>query len=248
MDQRAGCADFSRMNRSLLFFLTSLLFACTTPSDDAEVDDTVLEGKEDGVARPRGVYSRDEATDGQLEELMLLPDHTYLRYAALGDWRERGTYTFSKSTTSTKRYIRFLDSDGELVDRAQYTMNGSVVRLRFDGAATTYPMFSVATGQAAWTTAVKTDWFDEAFEDWGAETFPRTGIRRADLPPSVQTVYDQVASSLGPNEIPLIYRFDLHGAKGFELDGGSPRVRLFDASGHQVAAGDGESLEDFAWH
>jgi hypothetical protein len=248
MDQPAGCADFSRMNRSLPFLLTSLLFAaCTTPSDDADVDDPVADGKADGVARPSGVYSRTEATDGQLEELMLMPDHTYLRYAAAGDWRERGTYTFSKSTTSTKRYIRFLDSDGQLIDRAQYTMTGSVVRLRPDGATAAYPMFSVATGEAAWTTAVKTDWFDEAFEDWGAETFPRTGIRRADLPASVQTVYDQVVNGLGPNEIPLIYRFDLHGAKGFELDGGTPHVRLFDASGHQVASGEGESPEDFQW-
>ena len=236
------------MNRSLPVLALSLLFAaCTTTPDDADVDDTVTDGKADGIARPAGVYSATSATGGQLEELMLMPDHTYLRYAALGDWRERGTYTFSKSTISTKRFIRFLDSDGNLIDRAQYTMNGSVVRLRPDGATAAYPMFSVATGEAAWTTAVKTDWFDEAFEDWGAETFPRTGIRRADLPASVQAVYDQVASALPPNEIPLIYRFDLHGAKGFELDGGTPRVRLFDASGHQVASGEGESLEDFQW-
>lgn len=249
MDQDAGCADSSRMNPSLPFLITSLLFtACTTSDDgDADLDDTVADGKADGIARPSGVYSRTEATDDQLEQLMLLPDHTFLRYFALGDWRERGTYSFSKSTTSTRRYIRFLDDAGELIDCAQYTMHGSVVRLRPDGATAAYPMFSVATREAAWTDAVKTDWFDEAFQDWGAEAFPRAGIRRSDLPASVRTVYDQVANDLAPNEFPLIYRFDLHGAKGFELDGGTPRVRLFDASGHQVAVGDGASLDDFEW-
>ena len=63
----------------------------------------------------------------------------------------------------------------------------------------------------------------------------------------MRTVYDQVADDLGANEFPLIYRFDLHGASGFELDGGTPRVRLFDAAGHEAASGNGESLEDFAW-
>ena len=236
------------MNRSIPLFALLTVTACTaTPPDlTDEVDDTASDGKADGIARPSGVYSRNEATDGQLEELMLLPDHTYLRYEALGDWRERGTYTFSKSTTTSKRYIRFLDSDGTLVDRYTYTMSGSVVRLQRDGA--TYPMFSTATGEAAWVTAVKTDWFDEAFEDWGAETFPRAGIFPADLPASVHTIYDQVAHTLGPNAIPRIYRFDLHGSRGYEMDGGTPAVRLFDATGHQVATGDGESLEEFEWH
>jgi hypothetical protein len=232
------------MIRSLSLF--ALIFAaCAAPADSTDVEDTG-DGKADGAARPAGVYSRTEASEGQLEELMLMPDHTFLRYEALGDWRERGTYMFTKSTTTTKRYIRFLDSDGTLIDRYTYSMKGSVLHLQRDGGD--YAMFSVATGEAAWVEAIKTDWFDEAFQDWGADAFPRTGIRRADLPASVQTTYDQVASTLGPNAFPLIYSFDLHGARGFEMDGGSPAVRLFDAAGHEVATGDGDSLEDFAWH
>jgi hypothetical protein len=127
-------------------------------------------------------------------------------------------------------------------------MNGSVVRLHLDSETGFYPMFSTATGAEAWTAAIKTDWFDEAFLDWGAEAFSRTPIRRADLPSTLRTAYDALAATLPPNTIPLIYRFDLHGRRGFEMVGGSPSVRLFDAQGHEVAAGDGESEFDFEWH
>jgi hypothetical protein len=231
------------MNRSLPLCIALLFTACAT-TDETDVD-TADDGKADGLARPSGVYSRREATDGQLFELVLLPDRTFQRYEASGDWRERGTYTFTKSTTTAKRYIRFLDEDGALIDRYTYTMSGSVVRLQRDGAV--YPMFSVATGDAAWVEAIKSDWFDEAFQDWGAELFPRTGIRRADLPAAAQATYDQVAAALPPNTNPVIYRFDLHGRQGFEMDGGSPAVRLFEGTGKQVASGDGDSLFDFAW-
>ena len=244
MDRAAVRADFLGMNRSLCFIALFVTACATTATDD--VDDAIDDGKDDGLARPAGVYSRTEAADGQLQELMLLPDHTFLRYEALGDWRERGTYQFTKSTTTSKRYIRFLDQDGALIDRYTYSMTGSVLRVQRDGAA--YPMFSVATGDKAWVEAIKVDWFDEAFQDWGAEAFPRTGIRRADLPAAAQTVYDQVAATLPPNSNPLIYRFDLHGRRGFEMDGGSPTVRLFDGVGHEVASGDGDSMFDFTWH
>jgi hypothetical protein len=89
-------------------------------------------------------------------------------------------------------------------------------------------MFSTATGDAAWVEAIKTDWFDEAFQDWGAEALPRTGIHRADLPAAMRTIYDP--ATLPPNTVPLIYRIDLHGRRGFEMDGGSPAVRLFEAT------------------
>jgi hypothetical protein len=236
------------MKRSLpLLFV--LLAACvtTTDSDLDDVEDTDAE-KADGVARPAGVFSRREATGDELMELMLFPDKTYLRFAAFGDWRERGTYTFSKSTNSSKRYIRFLDDEGTLVDRYSYTMSGSVVRLDPDGATKSYPMFSVATGEAAWVEAIKADWFDEAFQDWGATAFPRTGIRRGDLPVAARAVFDQVADSMGPNQFPLIYTFDLHGRVGFEIAGGEPNVRLFDAAGTQVASGNGDDLFNFEWN
>lgn len=226
----------------------TLFAACaTTPSDD-DVDVVDDDAKADGIARPAGVFSRTEATGDELTELMLLPDRTFIRYAAFGDYRERGTYTFSKSTTSTKRYIRFLDDEGGLVDRYVYTMSGSVVKLRLDSETQAYPMFSVARGQDAWVTAIKTDWFDEAFLDWGAEAFPREGIHPTELPSSVRALYDSVSSTMPPNTFPLIYRFDLHGQRGFELVGDSPRVRLFDAAGKQVASGDGESEFDWEWH
>jgi hypothetical protein len=254
MDREPAGGDFlgaiskeSPMTRSLPLFLALVVSACAvTPPDDTDVDDTADDGKADGVARPAGVYTRKDATEGQLDELMLMPDHTFLRYEALGDWRERGTYAFSRSTTTSKRYIRFLDSDGTLIDRYTYTMSGSVLHVQRDGAA--YPMVSTATGDAAWVEAVKADWFDEAFQDWGADAFPRTGIHRTDLPASVQTVYDQVANSLPANTVPQIYRFDLHGSRGYEMDGGKPSVRLFDAQGDQVASGDGDSMFNFEWH
>ncbi len=249
MDRRAGATDLWRMNRAAYLLLVSLLgSACTAAStDDTDVEEAT-DGKADGIARPAGVYSRTEATDGQLTELMLFPDHTFIRYEAAGDWRIRGTFTFTKSTTSSKRYIRFLDQDGTLIDRYTYSMNGSVLRLHLDSETTSYPMFSTATGAAAWVEAIKTDWFDEAFLDWGAEAFPRMPIRRADLPTALRTAYDDLAATLPPNTIPLIYRFDLHGQRGYEMDGGSPSVRLFDEQGRQVASGDGDSLDDFAWN
>ena len=232
------------MLRSLPLFAL-LLTACVDQVDDNEVAD-LDDGKADSTAKPAGVYSRTEATEGQLMELMLLPDHTFLRFEATGDYRERGTYQFTRSTNSAKHYIRFLDSDGGFWDRYTYSMHGSVVRLVRDGGE--YPMFSVATGTAAWVEAVKTDWVDEAFWDWGAETFPRTGLHPTELPAAVRTIYDQVSSSMPPNEFPLIYSFDLHGRNGFEMDGGTPRVRLFDSAGKQVASGNGEGAEDFLWN
>jgi hypothetical protein len=244
MDHESGSADFLRMNRALL--LISLLSACAISPDDN--DDVVeVDGKADGIARPAGVYSRTEATEGQVTELMLFPDHTFLRYVEAEDFRIRGTFQFTKSTSSTKRYIRFLDQDGTLIDRYTYSMNGSVVRLHLDSETAFYPVFSTATGAAAWTEAIKTDWFDEAFLDWGADAFVRTPVRRADLPAPLRTAYDALAKTLPPNTIPLIYSFDRHGRRGFEMDGGSPSVRLFNDQGHQVAAGDGESEFDFEW-
>jgi hypothetical protein len=235
------------MTRSLALLPLFLLFAAcaTTPTDTDDVNDN-SDGKADGVTRPAGVYERTNATDGQLDELMLLPDHTFIRYESAGDYRERGKYQFTRSTTTPKRYIRFLDMDGTFYDRYTYTVNGSSLRLTRDAGA--YTMTSVATGEKAWVDAIEADWFDEAFLDWGAEAFPRVAIHRSELPASIQTIYDQVSNTLPPNTVPQIYRFDLHGSRGYEMSGGSPRVRLFNASGKQVASGDGDSEFDFAWH
>lgn len=243
MDHAASGADFLHMNRAAILVLLS---ACAVVSDDDDVADD-LDGKADFLTRPAGVYSRHEATDGQVAELMLFPDRSFLRYVEMDDFRIRGTYQFTRSSTSSRRYIRFLDEDGGLIDRYTYSMTGSVVRLHLDSETSSYPMFRTAAGTAAWTEAIKIDWFDEAFLDWGAEAFSRTPIRRADLPAPLQTTYDDLAATLPPNTIPLIYRFDLHGRRGYEMIGGSPSVRLFDVTGALVAAGDGESEFDFEW-
>jgi hypothetical protein len=246
MDQEPASADFSSMNRATsLLLISALASACAVSPVDDDDDVVELDGKADG-ARPAGVYSRKEATDGQIAELMLFPDRSFLRYVAGDDFLFRGTFQFTRSTTTSKRYIRFLDSDGTLMDRYTYSMNGSVVRLHLDSETSFYPMFSTATGADAWTEAIKIDWVDEAFFDWGAEAFARTPIRRADLPSLLVTEYDALAATLPPNTIPLIYRFDLHGRRGFEMDSGST-VRLFDAGGHEVAEGSGESEFDFEW-
>ena len=236
------------MTRTIAFLVLLVAACSTTEAVDSDTPDDAA-GKADGVSRPNGVYERTEATEGQLTELMLFPDDTFMRYDAAGDMRIRGRYSFTRSTTSAKRYIRFIDPrDGTLIDRYVYTMNGSVVHLHLDSEPADYPMFSTATGTAAWVEGIKTDWVDDAFEDWGAEAFTRTAIVRADLPAADRAVYDHVASELGPNMVPLIYRFDLHGASGFELDGGSTTVRLFDQAGTLVASGKGDNLFDFAWN
>jgi hypothetical protein len=250
MDHDRAADDFAciHMMTRTIALLVLLVAACTTTEAvDSDTPDDAA-GKADGVSRPSGVYSRRDATDGQLSELMLFPDGTFNRYDALGDMRIRGRYTFTRSTTTAKRYIRFIDPDGTLIDRYVYTMNGAVVHLHLDSETADYPMFSSATGTAAWIEGIETDWFDDAFEDWGAEAFTRTAIVRTDLPAPARAIYDQVASELGPNTTPLIYRFDLHGRPGFELDGGSTTVRLFDQAGSVVASGKGDSLFDFAWN
>jgi tetraacyldisaccharide-1-P 4'-kinase len=94
------------MNRATPLLLISLLAsACAVSPDDDDVVE--LDGKADGIARPTGIYSSTEATEGQVAELMLFPDHTFLRYVEAEDFRIRGTFQFTKSTTSSKRYIRF---------------------------------------------------------------------------------------------------------------------------------------------
>src|SRR5262249_33196367 len=109
------------MSRTLAALSLSLLVGgCATGGavdSDNDVPDE-LAGKDDGVARPAGVYQRREATGDQITELMLLPDRTFIRRSATDEYRSRGRYQFTRSTTTT--YIRFFDSDGALIDRFAY--------------------------------------------------------------------------------------------------------------------------------
>src|SRR5258705_13999934 len=112
------------MSRAMFALSLSLLVGgCAVDGSlDNDVPDEIGQ-KDDGVARPAGFYQRREATGDQIAELMLLPDRSFIRRAADGEYRERGRYQFTRS--SANNYIRFFDSDGTLLDRYVYRVNGS---------------------------------------------------------------------------------------------------------------------------
>jgi hypothetical protein len=233
------------MRRTIAALSLSLLIGgCAADGSLDSEPDVVDEGqKEDGVTRPAGVFERREATGSQLAELMLLGDHTFIRRGADDEYRTRGRYQFTRSSTTT--YIRFFDTDGTLIDRYAYRVNGSVVRLRLDSSAASYAVFSEAHGEAAWVEAVKSDWFDEAF-DIEPSAFPRVAVYPSDLPAAARATYDELIRKMPPSSHADLFRFDLHGSRGYELrtDG---RVQLFDGAGAVVATGTGDTMFNFSW-
>jgi hypothetical protein len=133
---------------SFLFIALSLAaIGCTADAMDAtDVADDALGAKEDsGAAKPAGHYvSSGLPRPGELTDLVLDADHTFTRnvlvYCAaqpsypLDCGHESGHYKLTKSTTSSTRYIRFLDADGDLMDRYVYAVHadGSLTLRRDD--------------------------------------------------------------------------------------------------------------------
>ncbi|MBI5482216.1 MAG: hypothetical protein HY906_25395 [Deltaproteobacteria bacterium] len=122
--------------------------------DDANADTIDAATKADGVIRPVGTYLRDNATAGQFTKVVLKTDRTFHRelmvYCIMAPCptpATEGTYNFSKSGTT--RYIRFLDENGDLIDRYAYKLDGDVLKLRASGSSS-YVKYEHADNDAAW--------------------------------------------------------------------------------------------------
>jgi hypothetical protein len=122
------------------------------PSDDV-ADDSVASKDDSAAAKPAGHYVLEgNPTPMELTDLVLNADHTFTRnifvYCAaesitLNCGHEAGSYKFTKSTTSSTRYIRFIDDQGNLMDRYTYVVQAdSSLKLRRadDDSAKTFAM------------------------------------------------------------------------------------------------------------
>ncbi len=128
------------------------LAACgtTTSTDDSDQQDPSL-GKDDGASKPSGMYTNPTPTFGSLASVTLNPDMTFSRSELVlceGGGTcppavTEGTYLFTHSTTTTKKYIRFYDEGGNAIDRYTWKLT-SAHNLELEApGTTTFVTFSV---------------------------------------------------------------------------------------------------------
>jgi hypothetical protein len=96
-------------------------------------------GKADGATHPGGDFAADAAsvTYGQFVTLSLNADNTFASQIKIFDCipagncgAETGTYKFTRSTSTSNKYIRFTDAGGDALDRYQYKLSGDSLQLR----------------------------------------------------------------------------------------------------------------------
>lgn len=143
-------------------FIFALLLALAAPACTASIaNDTMEEGevdddgtKEDGVTRPAGHYTfQGRAAVGTITDLVLNEDKTFTySWSTFGNGRSlhseevTGTYRFTKS--GNNRFIRFINDDGDLVNRYQYRLSGTTLRLKVDWSSTWFEMaFQAASSE-----------------------------------------------------------------------------------------------------
>ncbi|HEY3356566.1 MAG TPA: hypothetical protein VGQ83_25165 [Polyangia bacterium] len=128
------------MRKMALVFVFAALgsFGCDgtagNPEDNAlDVIDNAE--KADGVIRPVGTYRNEAPTAGGFTAVVLKTDKTFRREVQVmcittpcNPIATEGRYGWSKSGST--RYIRFLDENGDLIDRYAYTLSGDVLTLR----------------------------------------------------------------------------------------------------------------------
>jgi hypothetical protein len=163
------------MNRLAACGLVLAVFGCRSaePVDnEADVDDPA--GKADGVDGPVGTYviQGDYAGESPRADLLVLKtDMTFHRVSVTvvdqGELfeeevvTEEGSYKFTRSTTGPTRYIRFVDADGELIDRMAWTMSGDALTLRW---VYTDDEFEMEKQNRAWC---------DAPDDCGVQHYPQ---------------------------------------------------------------------------
>jgi hypothetical protein len=133
------------MRTTALFMVLALAaFGCNgspDTGDDTAADTIDTATKADGVVRPVGTFLKDAASAGQFTKIVLKTDRTFHRETMVYCVRapcpaleSEGTYNYSKSGST--RYIRFMDENGDLIDRYAYTLADDVLKLRVPGEST----------------------------------------------------------------------------------------------------------------
>jgi hypothetical protein len=146
------------MRTTALFIALALAaFGCNgspETADDGNADTIDTATKADGVVRPVGTYLKDAASAGQFTKVVLKTDRTFHRetmvyciMAPCPPVASEGTYNFSKSGST--RYLRFLDENGDLIDRYAYTLSGDVLKLRVPGESARVA-YEHADNDSAW--------------------------------------------------------------------------------------------------
>jgi hypothetical protein len=130
-------------------FLLTVAACAPAGSDDMmttadEVEE--ISGKADGVALPIGTYRTQKLELGEIRQVTIGADRSFSRWIQVVDCiplkgcgPETGTVRFTRSIKTGARYIRFLDGDGDLMDRYQYTLAGADLTLRRDDVTTWTP-------------------------------------------------------------------------------------------------------------
>ncbi len=125
---------------------------------DNEADTEDEEQKADGITYPVGSYDGIAGTAGDFTRLVLMTDKTFHREqqvlcvtAPCNPIGKDGTYKFTKSTTTSKKYLRFYAKDGADLGRYAWTLSsgGKLKLTPTDGR----PAFSLAQAKSAWCSA-----------------------------------------------------------------------------------------------
>jgi hypothetical protein len=149
------------MRTTALALVAAWLCAFGCDGQSAVYDDTGMDvadeaTKADGVTKPIGTYRAESEIGGQPFVVLLKTDSTYylqgfdrwLEEAPGDPWEIRGQYKFTKD--GTRRYIRFLSSDGEeIVDRYAYELHDGELSLRRVGESV-WTLLQQATTDTAW--------------------------------------------------------------------------------------------------
>jgi hypothetical protein len=111
------------------------------PGDDADDVEIADDAKADGwmIDLPQGTYSNVDAGTSQVAKLTLNADRTFVREVK-GTPAVEGTYKFTQS--GANRYIRFLTTDGILLDRYGFDLHGRQLLIRKVGTSDGQPLMA----------------------------------------------------------------------------------------------------------
>jgi hypothetical protein len=137
---------------------TALVFAvacASQPTKDAEDGLEGPGGKADGKSLPIGTYVNSSPKVGQFVSLTLETDHTFTRTVdglcpgggTCAPQSQSGLFLYTLS--GTKSYLHFYGEDGESIDRAAWTLDGSTLTLTPDGIDPPYTMVQSGPCEAA---------------------------------------------------------------------------------------------------
>ena len=133
------------MKTMLCFALLVSAVACAPATDDptmmsADEVEEVAAGKADrAAALPIGTFDTTKPQLGEIRRVTVKNDRSFARYIQVidciplkGCGPETGTVHFTKNVKTGARFIRFYDADGDLMDRYQYTFDGTSLTMRRD--------------------------------------------------------------------------------------------------------------------